>query len=124
MYPVYTFGSRPPYQGVKPMSEIDDEFYSELVKSFTDWQRNELEVAELQVREQCRMVLEREARLLDQGRYKEWLELFAERCVVLVPRSAQASDPPREATVVFYERPPVPDPLLRPWHQHDAAARA
>src|SRR5260221_6387928 len=98
MYPVYTFGSRPPYQGVKPMSEIDDEFYSELVKSFTDWQRNELEVAELQVREQCRMVLEREARLLDQGRYKEWLEAYAERCGVLGARTEQGGDPPRPVT--------------------------
>jgi len=75
------------------MSYVDDAFYSELVNSFADWQRIELEVAELQVREQCRMVLEREARLLDQGHYKEWLELYAERCVVWVPGSEQAGDP-------------------------------
>ena len=95
------------------MSEIDDEFYSELVKSFTDWQRNELEVAELQVREQCRMVLEREARLLDQGRYKEWLELYAERCVVWVPGSEQAGDPRREVTVFFDDRQRLEDRIYR-----------
>src|SRR5258707_15135842 len=72
---------------------------------FTDWQRNELEVAELQVREQCRMVLEREARLLDQGRYKEWLELYTERCVGWVPGSEQAGDPRRGGAVFFAERP-------------------
>src|SRR5258706_15067750 len=87
------------------MSEIDDEFYSELVKSFTDWQRNELEVAELQVREQCRMVLEREARLLDQGRYKEWLEAYAERCVVWGPGTEQAGGPGRGGAGVFDGRP-------------------
>ncbi len=95
------------------MSYVDDEFYSELVKSFSDWQRTDLEVAELQVREQCRMVLEREARLLDQGRYKEWLELYAERCVVWVPGSEQAGDPRREVTVFFDDRQRLEDRIYR-----------
>src|SRR5260221_7922738 len=94
------------------MSYVDDEFYSELVKSFSDWQRTDLEVAELQVREQCRMGLEREARLLDQGRYKEWPQLYTERCVGWVPGSAQAGDPPREGTVVFDDRQRVAGPLF------------
>src|SRR5260221_1148156 len=95
------------------MSYVDDEFYSELVKSFSDWQRTDLEVAELQVREQCRMVLEREARLLDQGRYKEWLELYAERCVVWGPGSEQAGYPRREVTVFFDDRQRLQDRIYR-----------
>src|SRR5258708_4271403 len=91
------------------MSYVDDEFYSELVKSFSDWQQTDLEVAELQVREQCRMVLEREARLLDQGRYKEWLELYAERCVGWVPGAEQAGHPRRAVPVCFCDRPRLRD---------------
>src|SRR5207249_10871461 len=86
------------------MSYVDDKFYADLVQAFTDWQRVELEVSDLQIREQCRMLLEREARLLDQGRFKDWLELYAERCVVWVPRAEPAGDPRREVTVYFDDR--------------------
>ena len=41
------------------MSYVDDQFYADLVQAFTDWQRVELEVSDLQIREQCRMLLER-----------------------------------------------------------------
>src|SRR2546421_12884306 len=92
------------------MSYVDDEFYSELVKSFTDWQRIELEVAELQVREQCRMVLEREARLLDHGRYKEWLELYAERCGLWGPGAEAAGGPRRAGTGLFDDRRRLEEP--------------
>src|SRR5438067_9953786 len=95
------------------MSYVDDQFYADLVKNFTDWQRVDLEVAELQVREQCRMLLEREARLLDQGRFKEWLELYAERCVVWVPGAEQAGDPRREVTVFFDDRRRLEDRIYR-----------
>ena len=95
------------------MSYVDDHFYSELVKTFTDWQRVELEVSDLQIREQCRMLLEREARLLDQGQFKEWLELYAERCVVWVPGAQQAGDPRREVTVYFDDRRRLEDRIYR-----------
>jgi benzoate/toluate 1,2-dioxygenase beta subunit len=95
------------------MSYVDDRFYAELVQAFTDWQRVELEVADLQIREQSRMLLEREARLLDQGQFKEWLELYAERCVVWVPGAEQAGDPRREVTVYFDDRRRLEDRIYR-----------
>jgi benzoate/toluate 1,2-dioxygenase beta subunit len=95
------------------VSYVDDQFYADLVKAFTDWQRVDLEVPDLQIREQCRMLLEREARLLDQGRFKEWLELYAERCVVWVPGTEQAGDPRREVTVFFDDRQRLEDRIYR-----------
>src|SRR5437899_7799709 len=95
------------------MSYVDDKFYAELVQAFTDWQRVELEVSDLQIREQCRMLLEREARLLDQGRFKEWLELYAERCVVWVPGAQEAGDPRREVTLFFDDRRRLEDRVYR-----------
>jgi benzoate/toluate 1,2-dioxygenase beta subunit len=95
------------------MSYVDDQFYAELVRAFTDWQRAELEVSDLQIREQCRMLLEREARLLDQGRFKEWLELYAERCVVWVPGAEPAGDPRTEVTVFFDDRRRLEDRIYR-----------
>ena len=95
------------------MSYVDDQFYADLVKAFTDWQRTELEVEDLQIREQCRLLLDREARLLDQGNYKEWLELYAERCVVWVPGAEHAGDPRREVAVFFDDRRRLEDRIYR-----------
>lgn len=95
------------------MSYVDDAFYEKLIEGFADWQRPELEVEDFQVREQCRAVLEREARLLDQGRYREWLELYAPQCVVWVPAAAAPGDPRREVSVFFDDRRRLEDRIFR-----------
>src|SRR5438128_12402743 len=95
------------------MSYVDDQFYADLVQAFTDWQRVELEVGDLQIREQCRMLLEREARLLDQGRFKDWLELYPERCVVWVPGAEEAGGPRRAVPVFFDDRRRLADRIYR-----------
>ena len=95
------------------MSYVDERFYADLVAAFADWQRIELEVEDLQVKEQCRALLEREARLLDQGRWQEWLELYAAHCVVWVPASEPAGDPRSEVTVLFDDRRRLEDRIYR-----------
>ena len=95
------------------MSYVDDAYYEKLIAAFTDWQRPELEVAEVQLREQCRSLLEREARLLDQGRFREWLELYAPECVVWVPTAAKPGDPRREVSVLFDDRRRLEDRIYR-----------
>lgn len=95
------------------MSYVDDAFYAELVQAFTDWQRPELEVADAAIRDECRRLLEREARLLDERRFEEWLALYAERCVVWVPASEKAGDPRREITVYFDDRRRLEDRIFR-----------
>lgn len=95
------------------MSYVDDAFYEKLIAGFSDWQRQELEVDEVQIREQCRALLEREARLLDQGRYGEWLELYAPECVVWVPAAAHPGDPRREVSVFFDDRRRLEDRIYR-----------
>lgn len=67
------------------MSYVDDRFYAELIASFSNWARPELEVGDSKVRDECRALLEREARLLDEGRFEDWLALYAEQCAVWVP---------------------------------------
>jgi benzoate/toluate 1,2-dioxygenase beta subunit len=95
------------------MSYVDDAFYEKLIAAFTDWQRDELEVQDSVVREQCRALLEREARLLDQGRYREWLELYAPECIVWVPTAATPGDPRREVSVFFDDRRRLEDRIYR-----------
>jgi benzoate/toluate 1,2-dioxygenase beta subunit len=95
------------------MSYVDDRFYAELVASFRDWQRLELEVTEVTTRDECRRLLEREARLLDEGRFEDWLALYADECVVWVPAAERPGDPRREVTVFFDDRQRLEDRIFR-----------
>lgn len=93
------------------VSTIDDRFYEKLIQDFSGWDKRIAE--DPAVREQCRLLLEREARLLDEGRFEEWLELFAPQCVYWVPAKPGASDPRREVTVAFDDRRRLEDRIYR-----------
>lgn len=93
------------------VSSIDERFYEDLVRSFSAWDRHP--VTDPNLREQCRMLLDREARLLDEGRFEEWLEMFAPQCVYWVPARPGAGDPRREVTVAFDDRRRLEDRIYR-----------
>jgi benzoate/toluate 1,2-dioxygenase beta subunit len=95
------------------MSYVDEAFYDELVRGFSDWQQEKLLVRDEARVQACRAILEREARLLDQHRYEEWLGLFAERCVYWVPGTPAAGDPRREVAVCFDDRRRLEDRIYR-----------
>ena len=95
------------------MSYVDDRFYSDLVQSFKDWDRQDLEVKDPKVRDECRALLEREARLLDQSRFEDWLALYAEQCIVWVPAAEAAGDPRREVAIYFDDRRRLEDRIFR-----------
>ena len=92
---------------------ITDEFYRALIAHFTDWQRDERAIADPAEREKFRMLLEREARLLDQLRYEDWLKLYAAECVYWVPSTPDAGDPRREVSVMFDDRRRLEDRVYR-----------
>ena len=92
---------------------VDDRFYSELVQNFTGWDRHDLEVKDLQTRDDCRRLLDLEARLLDQTKYEDWLALYAEHCVVWVPAGEKAGDPRREVAIYFDDRRRLEDRIYR-----------
>lgn len=93
------------------VSTIDDAFYEKLIQDFSGWDKRSVEDPAL--REQCRVLLEREARLLDEGRFEEWLELFAPQCAYWVPARPGAGDPRREVTVAFDDRRRLEDRIYR-----------
>ena len=95
------------------MSYVDDLFYDDLIASFRDWQRADREVHDSEVKEKLRSVLEREARLLDQHRYDDWLAMYAEHCVYWVPATTSAGDPRKEVAVCFDDRRRLEDRIYR-----------
>jgi 3-phenylpropionate/cinnamic acid dioxygenase small subunit len=103
----------PPPDPSRSSYYIGDAFYRELIDNFSDWQDEERLVADPAVRDEFRRLIEREARLLDQLRYKEWLSLYAAECVYWVPSTPNAGDPRREIAVMFDDRRRLEDRVYR-----------
>jgi 3-phenylpropionate/cinnamic acid dioxygenase small subunit len=92
---------------------VTDAFYREVVEGFTDWQREELAIEDVAERDRCRLLLEREARLLDQLAFDEWLNLYAPECVHWVPATPGGGDPRREVAISFDDRRRMEDRIFR-----------
>jgi 3-phenylpropionate/cinnamic acid dioxygenase small subunit len=92
---------------------VTDRLYSDLVKSFRDWQRDERMVRGPEARDEFRALLEREARLLDQLRFDEWLAMYAPECIYWVPGTPEGGDPRREIAICFDDRRRMEDRIYR-----------
>jgi benzoate/toluate 1,2-dioxygenase beta subunit len=92
---------------------VTDEFYSDLIAAFTDWQRDHRAVSDVSERDLFRRLIEREARLLDQVNYEAWLQLFVPECIYWAPSTPNAGDPRREIAVMFDDRRRLEDRIFR-----------
>lgn len=92
---------------------VGDAFYEALVAAFTGWQRDDWQVTDLALRDSCRAVLEREARLLDNHRYEDWLALYAPECAYWIPATPTPGDPRREVSITFDDRRRLEDRVFR-----------
>ncbi len=96
-----------------PADYVTDALYRELIANFSGWQDDARAVADPIARETFRMLLEREARLLDQLKYEEWLALYTAQCIYWVPSTPNAGDPRREIAVMFDDRRRLEDRIYR-----------
>jgi benzoate/toluate 1,2-dioxygenase beta subunit len=92
---------------------VNDALYRELIADFTGWQDDARAVTDVAERDAFRRLLEREARLLDQLRYDDWLALYTAECIYWVPSTPQAGDPRREIAVMFDDRRRLEDRVYR-----------
>jgi benzoate/toluate 1,2-dioxygenase beta subunit len=95
------------------MSAMDDAFYERLVADFRAWPGDASPEGDSSLTEECRSLLYREARLLDERRFDDWLKLYSEDCLLWLPASAPAGDPRAEVAVVFDDRRRLEDRIFR-----------
>src|SRR5919197_2465024 len=92
---------------------VTEELYRELVENFTHWQREELAITAPEERDRFRLLIEREARLLDELRFDEWLAMYAPECIYWVPGTPGGGDPRREIAISFDDRRRMEDRIYR-----------
>ena len=92
---------------------VTEAYYQQLVEDFADWQRDERAVADTAERDRFRMLVEREARLLDQLDFDPWLAMYAPECIYWVPGTPNAGDPRREIAISFDDRRRMEDRIYR-----------
>jgi 3-phenylpropionate/cinnamic acid dioxygenase small subunit len=92
---------------------VNDALYRELISDFSGWQDDARAVIDVAVRDEFRRLLEREARLLDQLRYEDWISMYTAECIYWVPSTPKAGDPRREISVMFDDRRRLEDRIYR-----------
>lgn len=92
---------------------VSDALYQGLVDGYKDWQREDMIVEDPRVCARFHRLLDREARLLDQLKYEEWLTLYAPEFIYWVPSTPGGGDPRREVAVTFDDRRRVEDRVFR-----------
>src|SRR5215813_512847 len=92
---------------------VTDAFYRALVEQFSNWQSDQLAISDPAERDRFRMLIEREARLLDQLAFDEWLAMYAPECIYWVPASPEAGDPRSEVAISFDDRRRMEDRIFR-----------
>ncbi len=92
---------------------VTDALYEELIADFSNWQRDDLAIADMAERDLFRSLLEHEARLLDQDRLEEWLTLFTPECVYWIPSTPSGGDPRKEIAITFDDRRRLEDRVYR-----------
>lgn len=82
---------------------VDPAFYEQVRRSIDQFDEPAVAAAP-EVRAAATELLYREARLLDEGRLEDWLDLFVPECLYWMPMTPGGGDPAQEVTLAFDDR--------------------
>ncbi len=95
-----------------PSGYVDDTCYRRLHAIAQDWSNPGSPVAP-ELHYEITALLQRECRLLDDGRFEEWLEMFQEQCVYWVPSDVTPHNPGGAITWELQDRRRLEDKIAR-----------
>ena len=95
-----------------PSNYVDNDYYQRLHGIAKDWSNPGPPVAP-ELHYEITTLLNRECRLLDDGRFEEWLDLFQEQCVYWIPSDVKPHDPGRTITWEIQDRRRLEDKIAR-----------
>lgn len=91
---------------------VNDSFYMKLIDGLKDWE-NEAGYASKKIHDDITRFLYREARLLDEGKMEDWLDLFSEECLYWIPMVPGGGNPLKEVSLAFDDRRRLEDRIYR-----------
>jgi 3-phenylpropionate/cinnamic acid dioxygenase small subunit len=92
---------------------VDDALYRELIEDYANLRTADDASLDAAERDLFRALVEREARLLDQQRFQEWLSCYCDECLYWVPSTPAGGDPRSEIAVMFDDRRRLEDRIFR-----------
>ena len=92
---------------------VSNDYYAGLIEAFADWRHDDWEITDPELRDELRRVIAREARILDENRFEDWLAIYAGECTYWVPGTAGGGDPRREIAIAFDDRRRLEDRVYR-----------
>src|SRR5690625_1047359 len=91
---------------------VDDEFYAETLLDMKKLEESFLSVS-LETYQEIEQVLFQEARLIDELKLEEWLEMYSDKCLYWIPTVPGGGEPTREVSIAFDDRRRLEDRVYR-----------
>ncbi|MFC4950194.1 aromatic-ring-hydroxylating dioxygenase subunit beta [Pseudonocardia sp. GCM10023141] len=96
---------------VRDSRYFDEGLYEQLRRDAALWSTPEA-VSDSALVDEVTGVLHLESRLLDEGRFEEWLDMFDDECVYWVPSAPMPGDPARTVSLALDDRRRLEDRIV------------
>ena len=103
----------PAYDPSHKSAHVGDAFYEQLLVDSAAWRgTGTADPAPADVKAECEAFLAREARMLDDGHFEDWLRLFAGDCMYWIPHDPDGGDPRKDICLAFDDRRRLEDRVV------------
>ncbi|WP_338472927.1 aromatic-ring-hydroxylating dioxygenase subunit beta [Niallia sp. XMNu-256] len=92
---------------------IDDEFYDQLTQDIESFYGDFKPLQDRSIEDECRRLIYKEARLLDELKLDEVLDLYSNQCLYWIPITPGGGDPRKEVSHAFDDRRRLEDRIYR-----------
>ena len=92
---------------------INDEFYENLIEEIERFSGDFKPLQDQKIKDECKQLIFKEARLLDELKLDEILDLYSNQCLYWIPITPGGGDPRKEVSHAFDDRRRLEDRIFR-----------